>query len=109
MADNEQFEEIAQVIERTTSLDPTQSRGLVRRLLKEAGLNSQDVTPYQLTALGKTLLNGALVENGIADPDNVVYQWLAHCERQIERVKAGERVIVSNTVEEVFARMARRR
>ena len=109
MADNEDFIAVALAIERGTSLNQLQSRGLVRRLLKQAGLDSQDVTPHQLIAVGKNLLTQALEKNGVADTASVLEQWMDYCTRQIELAKAGERGRVTNTVEEVFARMAIRR
>jgi len=109
MADSEEFAAITRVIERTTSLNQMQSRGLVRRLLKQAGLDSESVTAHQLAAVGHNLLVDALQKNGVTDIDNVVTQWLDYCARQVERAKAGERGRVTNTVEEVFARMTRRR
>ena len=109
MADSEEFEAIARVIERTTSLNQMQSRGLVRRLLRQAGLDSQDVTAHQLAAVGRNLLVGALQKNGVTDIDNVTTHWMDYCAQQVERAKAGERGRVTNTVEEVFARMTLRR
>jgi hypothetical protein len=105
MADSEDFLAVARVIERATPLNEMQSRGLVRRLLKQSGLDVQDVTPQQLVAVGKTLLQEALQKNGVADVTPVMSQWIECCAKQDERARASERMRVSNTVEEVFARM----
>lgn len=105
MADGEDFLLIARVIERTTSLNELQSRGMVRRLLKQAGLNATDVTAHQLAAVGKTLLASALERNGITENEPVIKLWLDACSRQLERAKTTDGGRVSNTVEEVFARM----
>ena len=105
MADSEEFMAATRVIERTTPLNELQSRGLVRRLLKQAGLDAQDVTPQQLLAVGNSLLQEALQKNGVADAAPVVSQWIDCCAKQDERMRASERMRVSNTVEEVFARM----
>lgn len=109
MADSEDFLLMARVIERSTSLSELQSRGLVRRLLKQAGLDAQDVSAQQLAAVGQTLLGAALQKNGVADSEPVVKLWLDSCTRQAERAKANPAGRVSNTVEEVFARMGLRR
>jgi hypothetical protein len=109
MADNEEFVAVARVIERATSLNQMQSRGLVRRLLKKAGLDSKDVTAHQLAAVGRALLSEALQKNGVTDTAPVVTHWLDYCARQIEKPRTDDRTRVSNTVEEVFARMGIRR
>lgn len=93
------------VLERTTSLNELQARGLVRRLLKQAGLEAGDVTPAQLSAVGRMLLHEALAKNGVVDIDNVVTQWLESCTQQAAVPRTSERLRISNTVEEVFARM----
>jgi hypothetical protein len=105
MADSEDFMAVARVIEKTTPLNEMQSRGLVRRLLKQAGLDAQDVSPQQLAAVGRSLLREALQKNGVSDADAVIAQWLDCCAKQDERSRASERLRVTNTVEEVFARM----
>ncbi len=105
MADSEDFLAVARVIEKGTPLNEMQSRGLVRRLLKQAGLAAQDVSPQQLLVVGKTLLRQALQKNGVTDANAVIAQWLDCCARQEERTRASERMRVTNTVEEVFARM----
>lgn len=109
MADSDDFVAVARVVERASKLSEMQSRGLVRLLLKQAGLSSKDVNATQLVAAGKTLLHEALVKNGVADPQDVIRQWLECCTRQIEAPRTSERMRVSNTVEEVFARMGLRR
>ncbi len=105
MADSDDFVAVARVLEKTTPLNEMQSRGLVRRLLKQAGLDAQDVSPQQLAAVGRSLLHEALQKNGVSDGAAVIAQWLDCCARQDERSRASERLRVSNTVEEVFARM----
>jgi hypothetical protein len=109
VADSDDFVVVARVIERSTSLNEMQSRGLVRRLLKEAGLNADDATPDQLAAVGRSLLGEALKKNGVADVAPVVSQWLEVCARQAETLRTSGRLRVSNTVEEVFARMGLKR
>ena len=109
MADSEDFVAVARVIERSTPLNEMQSRGLVRRLLKQAGLDAQEVTPQQLIAVGKSLLREALQKNGVAEAEPVILQWLECCARQDEKTRASERMRVTNTVEEVFARIGLRR
>lgn len=108
MADSDDFVMVARVIERTTTLNEMQSRGLVRRLLKEAGL-SADASPDQLAAVGRSLLAEALKKNGVTDAGPVVTQWLDACARQAETLRTSGRLRVSNTVEEVFARMGLKR
>ena len=109
MTDSDDFVAVARVIERATQLNELQSRGLVRRLLKEAGLDSKEVTATQLVAVGKTLLREALAKNGVADPDAIMRQWHDCCLKQTEALRTSERMRVSNTVEEVFARMGLKR
>lgn len=108
MADSEDFTAVARVIERATSLSELKSRGLVRLLLKQAGLNAQDVSAQQLAAVGRSLLLESLQKNGVADPHSVVTQWLDCCAK-LELGRTSERLRVSNTVEEVFARMGLRK
>lgn len=109
MADSEDFLAVTRVVERFTTLNDMQSRGLVRRLLKQAGLDPRDVTAQQLAAVGRSLLEQALAKNGVKEPQHVAEQWLDCCARQIETTRTSERLKVSNTVEEVFARMGLRR
>jgi hypothetical protein len=109
VADSDDFVVVARVIERTTPLNEMQSRGLVRRLLKEAGLSADDASPDQLAAVGRTLLADALKKNGVADAGPVVTQWLEVCARQAETLRTSGRLRVSNTVEEVFGRMGLKR
>lgn len=97
------------MLEQSSSLNELQSRGLVRRLLNQAGLCSQDVSAYQLAAVGRTLLADSLQKNGIADAGQVIGQWMECCSKRAERAKTADRGRVSNTVEEVFARMGLRR
>lgn len=109
MADSEDFVLVSRVIERTTSLNELQSRGLVRRLLKQAGLSAEDATPDQLATVGRTLLEEALRKNGVSDVKPVLSQWQDACARQAELLRTSERVRVTNTVEAVFARMGLKR
>ena len=109
MVDSEDFVAVARVIEQTTSLNELQSRGLVRRLLKQAGLDARDVSAEQLTAVGRTLLAGALQKNGVTEPASVVAGWHECCLKRIEQFRTSERMRVTNTVEEVFARMGLKR
>lgn len=109
MADSEDFAAVVRVIERTGSLNEMQSRGLVRRLLTQAGLGSRDVSAFQLAVVGRTLLRSALEKNGISDAAPVVAEWMECCAKQGERAKTADRGKVSNTVEAVFARMGLRR
>jgi len=104
MADNALFESVAQVIEQSTSLNALQSRGLVRRLLNQAGLNASDVTAAQLSVVGRKLLRDSLQRNGVTDIDSVVAEWLDACTRP-----ATTRPDTSNTVEEVFSRIGFKR
>ena len=98
MADSETFTSAARVIEDNTHLNAMQARGLVRLLLKETGLDARSFTPQQMTQLGRTMLEGALAKNGIADTRSVVEKWL---------LRAGglQAPTLTDSVEEVFARM----
>ena len=109
MADSEDFMAAALVIERATALNELQSRGLVRRLLKQAGLDAHDVSAQQLVVVGRTLLAEALQKNGVNDPNAVISQWQECCAKQTAMARPSEHTRVSNTVEEVFARMGLRR
>jgi hypothetical protein len=109
MADSDDFLAVTRVVERSTTLNEMQSRGMVRRLLKQSGLDPRDVTAQQLAAVGRTLLEQALAKNGVKEPQHVAEQWLDCCARQIETARTSERLKVSNTVEEVFTRMGLRR
>ncbi len=107
MADSVLFESVARAIEHSTSLNELQSRGMVRRLLSQAGLNAADVTAAQLTVVGRKLLRDALQRNGVTDVDPVISKWLDACTRTPSTRPADRPV--SNTVEEVFARMGLKR
>ena len=105
MADSEEFIAVARVIERTTALNELKSRGLVRLLLKQAGLDPKHVNAPQLAAVGRSLLGESLRKNGVADVDAVLTQWLECCATQGAATRSSERMRVSNTVEAVFARI----
>lgn len=109
MTDSDDFLAVARVIESATGLNELQSRGLVRRLLKQAGLDAGDVVALQLVTVGRKLLPAALQKNGVSDVDGVLRQWLECCARQTEALRSSDRMRVSNTVEEVFARMGLKR
>ncbi|MFT3921776.1 MAG: hypothetical protein QM778_04515 [Myxococcales bacterium] len=109
MADSDAFVVVAQVLERATNLNELQSRGLVRRLLKEAGLSSDEVSSLQLAAVGRNLLAPALQKQGVSDVEGVRGQWMDACARLDGMARQAPRTNVSNTVEEVFARMGLRR
>jgi hypothetical protein len=109
MADSDEFTAVVRVLERHGKLNELQARGLVRRLLNQAGLRSSDVTAHQLATVGRTLLAESLRKNGVADSGLVVTQWLDCCAKQSERAKTSERGRVTNTVEEVFSRMGLKR
>ncbi len=51
----------------------------------------------------------ALQKNGVTDIELTRRQWLDCCAKQIELTRTSERMKVTNTVEEVFARMGLRR
>jgi hypothetical protein len=109
MADSDDFVALSRVVERSTSLNELQSRGLVRRLLKQVGLDAKDVSAQQLSVVGGALLRESLQKNGVADIEAVVTQWLAACTARVAGARTSGRMQVSNTVEEVFARMGLRR
>jgi hypothetical protein len=108
MADSDDFVALSRVIERSTSLNELQARGLVRLLLKQAGLNAKDVSAQQLSVVGSTLLHESLQRNGVADVQAVVSQWLEACTARVAGAQNTGLMHVSNTVEEVFARMGLR-
>lgn len=110
MAEGQLFIAATQILVRATGLSELNARGLVRRLLKQAGLASDSLTAAQLAAVGKALLEGALRKQGIAEGEckRALALWMDHCGRQEERDKQP-RQTVTNTVEEVFARMGLRR
>ena len=105
MADSEEFVAVARVIERTMALNELKSRGLVRLLLKQAGLDARTVNARELAAVGRALLGESLRKNGVVDVDGVLAQWLDCCAAQNAATRSSERMRVTNTVEEVFARI----
>lgn len=105
MVDREIFIAVVDVIMRATSQNEMQSRGFVRRLLKQAGLNAEDVTPAQLEVVGRRLLADALKKNGISDPEAVLKHWNEVCSHRSSHPRTGDHGGVSNTVEAVFARI----
>lgn len=105
MTDRPIFIALAEVIARATSQSEMQSRGFVRRLLKQAGLNAEDVTAAQLEVVGRKLLADALKRNGVIDSEPVIKQWNEACSHQGSSARTGDRIGVSNTVEAVFSRI----
>jgi hypothetical protein len=94
---------------RHTALNALQARGLVRRLLKDAGLSTDAVTPQQLAIVGRELLGQALIKQGVDDVEGVQQRWLGTCTKLEERARSGQRTSIEDTVEEVLARMRQRR
>lgn len=105
MADNALFNTAVRAIVDTTSLSELQSRGLVRRLLKQAGLSAEDVTGAQLIVVGRKLLTDALKKNGVEDVQPTLARWSDACGREVDAARANDRRGIANTVEEVFARI----
>lgn len=109
MSDGAPFLAVARVIESATPLNELQSRGMVRLLLKQAGLKAEDVTHAQLIVVGRTLLADALKRNGVDIVQPVLAQWREACAGPNESSRSHDRLAVTNTVEAVFARMGLRR
>lgn len=105
MAESQVFNAAVRAIVESTSLSELQSRGLVRRLLKQAGLSAEDVTGPQLIVVGRKLLTEALRKNGVEDIQTTLARWSDACARDVDAARVTDRRGISNTVEEVFARI----
>jgi len=65
------FDVIASELEAATDLDRLESRGTLRLLLKEAGLDAARVTGDQFAVAMRALLPVALASRGVGDVDRV--------------------------------------
>ncbi|MEO1481762.1 MAG: hypothetical protein AAFU77_06620 [Myxococcota bacterium] len=62
---NPLFEAICQVIERSSSLTSPQARGLVRLVLKEAGVSHENLRAREARVVVERLLAARLEKNGV--------------------------------------------
>jgi hypothetical protein len=83
---------VARVIEETTPLNELQSRGLVPRLLKQTGLQAEDVAAQQLIVVGRKLLSEVLKKNGVDDTQPIVARWIDVCGREADTARVNDGV-----------------
>ncbi len=102
MADSAAFEAACACLEQSGSLDRLASRGTIRLMLKEAGLEAKTVTPRELEVVVTKMLHGELVARGIDTPD-------ALCIQMVKTLKGlGGAANGTDTPEAIFARLASR-
>jgi len=65
MADSPAFIVVADQIEKFSELNRLQARGMIRLVLKEAGLKADSATAFQMMVVANKLLEAALKRNGM--------------------------------------------
>lgn len=98
-AKNAAFERVCADLERHTSLNRLQARGVIRLTLKEAALDAKTVTNREMIAVVTRVLNSKLVAQGI--PAN---KGISVCDKLVESLA---RVKDEGTTQEPAAMFAR--
>ncbi len=66
------FEKAGEILERHTGFNKIQSRGTIRLLLKDAGLNPRTVEKDDMMGVVEARLGGELEKRGVADCGAIV-------------------------------------
>jgi len=98
MADSNAFTTLCEQLERASSLDRLEARGTVRLALKQAGLESGQVTASQLVVVVQKVLPNELRTRGIDDADSV-------CQQLTTVLKAMPDEVAGESPEAVFKRL----
>ncbi len=102
MSTSPAFEWVADRLEGLCSLSRIESRGTLRLVLKEAGLDPNNVTVYQLKIVIEKILPESLRKRGITNSST-------HCVALAnELLTANIKEASSVTPEEIFRRLGRR-
>ena len=98
MADSAAFDCASTALEQETEFDRLESRGTIRILLKQGGLDAKTVGSGDLATAIKLLLAGELESRGVKDPAPVITAVVA----ALAAVPDSE---VADSPENVFARL----
>lgn len=102
MASSRAFEAACESLERLSSLDRLESRGTVRLLLGEAGLDARGVGSRELAVAIEKLLPGELEARGVADAAGIAAR-LRDAVRGVDDEPAAD--APRESPEAVFARL----
>jgi hypothetical protein len=104
MADSRAFEWTCAELEAASSLTKLESRGTIRLAVKEAGLESDQVTPQQMGVVVERVLPGELRNRGVEDAEGI-------CGALTSGLRAlpilEEEEDAQETPEDVFKRLSR--
>jgi len=98
MADSNAFTTLCEQLESSSTLDRLEARGTVRLALKQAGLESGQVTASQLAVVVQKVLPNELRTRGIDDADSV-------CQQLTTVLKAMPDEVAGESPEAVFKRL----
>lgn len=74
MGESSVFEWLSGALEKHTSLSRLESRGTVRLVLKNAGLEPASVRAHQMQVVLERMLPGALKKRGVEDADTLCWE-----------------------------------
>lgn len=98
MADSNAFTTLCEQLETSSTLDRLEARGTVRLALKQAGLESAQVTASQLVVVVQKVLPNELRTRGIDDADSV-------CQQLATQLKSMPDEAAGESPEAVFKRL----
>ncbi len=95
------FSFVSDQLEECTPLDRLESRGTLRIVLKESGLDPKTVTQKQFCVILKSVVPSELESRGVAEAQGI-------CTALIEKIQAepADRWEASRDVDEIFDRLA---
>jgi hypothetical protein len=95
------FSFVADQLEECTPLDRLESRGTLRIVLKDSGLDAKTVTQKQFCVVLESVAPGELVSRGVAEAQAI-------CAALIERIQSepADRWEASQDPDEIFDRLA---
>ncbi len=96
------FSFVADLLEEFTSLDRLESRGTLRIVLKDSGLDPKAVSPKQFCVVLESVVPGELESRGVGEAQAV-------CAALSEKVQSEpeDRWDASHDVDEIFNRLAK--
>jgi len=95
------FSFVADQLEQCTPLDRLESRGTLRIVLKDSGLDPKTVTPKQFCVILDSVAPGELESRGVGEARAI-------CTALIEKIQAepADRWEASHNVDKIFDRLA---
>ena len=96
------FSFVADQLEQCTPLDRLESRGTLRIVLKDSGLEAKTVTPKQFGVVLESVAPGELESRGVGEAQAI-------CTALIEKIRSepADRWETSHDVDEIFDRLAK--